>query len=93
MSIAVHIPNVLRNYSGSANNIELSASNVESALEELKQVHPELYVCICDETASVRQHIHLFVNSEFVQVRGGPGLRTPLKSGDVLSIWTAVSGG
>jgi molybdopterin synthase sulfur carrier subunit len=74
-------------------DIDLSASNVESALLELKQDHPALYVCVCDETGSVRRHIHLFVNAELVQVGGRPGLRTPLKSGDVLSIWTAVSGG
>jgi len=93
MSIAVRIPNLLRDYCGGVGNIELSAPDVESALQELKQVHSTLYDCVCDETGSVRRHIHLFVNSEFVEVRGRPGLQTPLKSGDVLSIWTAVSGG
>ncbi len=93
MSIAVRIPNLLRDYCNGIGSIDLSASNVESALLELKQNHPELYGCVCDETGSVRRHINLFVNSEFVPVRGQSGLLTPLESGDVLTIWTAVSGG
>lgn len=93
MTIAVNIPEAMRNYSGVAGEIRLSATTVLAALDALRDRYPALYGSICDETGAIRRHINLFVNSELVAKREGRCSQVDLSSGDVLTIWTAVSGG
>jgi sulfur-carrier protein len=93
MSIAIHIPSGLREYCHCPAEINLTAATVGAALEELQREYSSLYTCVCDETGSVRRHVNLFVNSDMVPVRHDSGLATPLRAGDVLTIWQAVSGG
>ena len=93
MLVSVEIPSTLREYSGDRSKIEVSASNVANALDELKSNHQSLYRCICDETGTVRPHINLFVNSDLISTRKPDGLAIQFQSDDVLTIWTAVSGG
>lgn len=92
MSVIVRMATTLQAYCG-LQEVCTTADSVEGALQQLKEIHPRLYSSICDETGSVRRHINLFVNSELVLVHGNGGLKTALRSGDVLTIWTAVSGG
>ncbi len=89
--IEVRIPRSLQDYASLTEDVVISARTVRAALAELARCYPSLYVGICDETGSVRRHIHLFVNSDFIHTRDG--LDTPLLPGDEFSIWTAVSGG
>lgn len=92
MTVTIQIPATLRAYCHDATaELMLSAATVRSALEQLEQSHPALYQSICDETGTVRRHVHLFVNNNLVHDR--EGLETPLAAGDVLSIMPAVSGG
>lgn len=93
MTIAVRIPETLRDYSGVAGEISLSAATVSAALDALREQFPPLYGCICDETGAVRRHINVFVNSELIAKQDCRLSRHDLNSGDVLTIWTAVSGG
>jgi molybdopterin converting factor small subunit len=93
MSIEVQISGALREYSGGCSEVFVSAPTVRGALAELKTNHRSLYIGVCDETGAVRRHVNLFVNSDLVCVRDQAGLDAPLKSGDVLTIWQAVSGG
>jgi molybdopterin converting factor small subunit len=91
VSVKVHVPAVLRERSGGATELVLSAASVRAALEQLQQSHAALYGSICDETGAVRRHINLFVNES--NVRHREGLDTALVPGDVLTILPAVSGG
>jgi len=92
MTVTIQIPVTLRAYChDDTAELILSAATVRAALEQLERTHPTLYQGICDETGSVRRHVHLFVNSDFISDR--QGLDTPLESGDVLAIMPAVSGG
>ena len=92
MSVTIHIPAMLRAYCQDATaELVVSASTVRGALEQLEQGHPKLYQSICDETGTVRTHIHLFINNTFARNR--EGLDTALQPGDILSIMPAVSGG
>lgn len=93
MSIAVHIPRGLREYCRCPEMINVTADSVVAALVQLQTVYPSLYASVCDETGSVRPHIHLFVNSDMVSVHDVGGLETPLRPGDELTVWQAVSGG
>lgn len=93
MTIAVHIPEALRDYSGVMGEICLSATTLSAALDALREHYPDLYGSICDETGAIRRHINLFVNSELIARQDCRCANFKLNSGDVLTIWTAVSGG
>jgi MoaD family protein len=90
-SVTIHVPAPLREYSGGASEIALSAPNVRAALESLERSHPSLYRNICDETGAVRRHVGVFVNKHHLRDR--EGLDTALAPGDVITILPAVSGG
>ena len=60
-------------------------------MDEVHENYPSLYTCICDETGTLRQHINLFVNNELLMER--EAFNAQLESGDVVSVFQAVSGG
>jgi sulfur-carrier protein len=91
MTIAIHIPAVLRACCGGASELSLSAPSVRVALEQIERSYPELYRSVCEETGAVRRHVNLFVNSSHIRDR--EGLDTALAPGDVITILPAVSGG
>jgi molybdopterin converting factor small subunit len=93
MATLVQIPSSLRDYSGCQSEIRVAGSTVAEILLALQREQPQLYLSICDETGRVRQHINLFVNSKWIPARQIGGLGVGLSSGDILTIWTAVSGG
>ena len=90
-TVLVHVPGLLRAYCAGAPKLELSAPSVRAVLDELEQRYPSLHRSICDETGAVRRHVNLFVNND--HIRDLQGLDTPLRSGDVIAILPAVSGG
>jgi molybdopterin synthase sulfur carrier subunit len=89
--IQIHVPAVLREHCAGVSVLQVPASSVRSALEEIEQRFPSLYRNICDETGAVRRHMNLFVNAS--NVRDGEGLDTALVPGDTVTILPAVSGG
>ncbi|MFN0051008.1 MAG: MoaD/ThiS family protein [Planctomycetales bacterium] len=91
MTTTFQVPRVLRQYGDGKDEFRLSGETVRDLLLELNRKHPQLYGCICNETGSVRQHINLFVNDDCLCKQ--TGLDTPLEPGDVVSVFTAVSGG
>ena len=90
-SIRVLDPGLLRADCGGASKLQLEASSVRVALEELERRYPLLHRNICDETGAVRRHVNLFVNTSHIRDRDG--LDTALASGDEVTILPAVSGG
>jgi molybdopterin converting factor small subunit len=91
VNITVYVPRQLRTYCEGSAELSISAPTVRAALEEIERRFPSLYGSICDETAAVRRHLNLFVNSS--HVRDLQGLDTALKSGDEIMVFQAVSGG
>ena len=91
VSITMRIPRELRDLCEGSSTLDLSASSVWDALDELERRHPSVHRSICDETGRLRRHINVFVNSSLVRER--QGLEAVLKSGDVITILPAVSGG
>jgi molybdopterin converting factor small subunit len=90
-AVTVQVPPPLRACSGGARDLPVRADSVRAALAAIERSHPALYRSVCDETGTVRRHVNLFVNTSHVRDR--EGLDTPLRSGDVLLILPAVSGG
>lgn len=91
MSITFQIPRILRRYCAEKEVLQLHGSNVRELLKDLEHHYPALYGCICNETGAIRQHINLFVNHDLIRFL--QGLETPLATGDVVSVFQAVSGG
>ena len=90
-TVTIHVLGQLRTYCAGAAQLSISAPTVRAALEELERSQSALYRNICDETGAVRRHLNVFVNSD--NVRDLDGIDTTLRSGDVVTILPAVSGG
>lgn len=91
--IELRIPETLRHHSGCFAGLIVSAETIPEALDCLAFRQPNLYQSICDETGAVRKHIHVFINHDFIDLKANPTPNRLLKDGDVMTIWTAVSGG
>jgi len=89
--VTVEIPSALRPCCDGQTQICVDASTVRAVLDQLEADYPELHRSVCNETGAVRRHMNLFVNSELLPEN--PGLDLSLDDGDVVHIFTAVSGG
>jgi molybdopterin synthase sulfur carrier subunit len=90
-TITIHVPAPLRTYCGGVAELSIPAHTVRSALESLERSQAALYRNICDETGTLRRHLNVFVNAD--NVRDLDGVDTSLRTGDVVTILPAVSGG
>jgi molybdopterin converting factor small subunit len=90
-TVTLHVLGQLRTYCDGADQLAISAPTVRAALDDLERSQFALYRNICDETGAVRRHLNVFVNAD--NVRDLDGINTSLRSGDVLTILPAVSGG
>jgi molybdopterin synthase sulfur carrier subunit len=90
-TITLHVPGPLRAYCAGAAQLSMTAHTVRAALENLERSQSALYRNVCDETGKLRRHLNVFVNSD--NVRDLDGVDTTLRSGDVVTILPAVSGG
>jgi molybdopterin synthase sulfur carrier subunit len=90
-AVTLHVLGSLRTYCGGAETLAIVAPTVRAALADLERDQAALYRNVCDETGTVRRHLNVFVNAD--NVRDLDGVDTRLKSGDVLTILPAVSGG
>jgi sulfur-carrier protein len=90
-NVVIHVPGMLRQYCGGAVQIPLAASTVQRALDYLEREELALYRNVCDETGRVRRHLNVFVNAD--NTKDLNGVDTGLRSGDVVTILPAVSGG
>lgn len=91
METRIQIPRVLQTYSARKSELRMRGETVRQVLDEVKRNYPELYLCICDETDTVRKHINLFLNNDVLNDRAKLDQR--LAAGDVISVFQAVSGG
>ena len=89
--VILYLPEPLRTYGGGDAELPIAARTVQAVLDDLEHTRPALYRNVCDETGAVRRHLNIFVNAD--NVRDLAGLDTALKSGDVITIVPAVSGG
>lgn len=89
--VAVSIPSILRPLCAGRAELRIAARDVRALLEELRRLYPEIHRHLCDERGEPRPHINVFVNED--HVRELAGLDTGLKSGDLVTILPAVSGG
>ncbi len=90
MSVQIHIPTPLRQYTQNQAVVEVSGATVHALLEDLGQKYPGLSARLF-ENGALRRFINVYVNDE--DVRYLDNLATPVKAGDEVSIIPAVAGG
>jgi molybdopterin synthase sulfur carrier subunit len=91
MQAIIRIPTPLRNLTGNAAEVSVSAGTVGEALSALESRHAGVKARICDAQGNVRRFVNVFVNDE--DIRFLNNLDTPIKDGDSLSIIPAIAGG
>ncbi|MDR0360790.1 MAG: MoaD/ThiS family protein [bacterium] len=85
------IPGPLRSLSGGSPTVDVQASNLRGAIDELDRLHPGFKGRLLDDSGQPRQFVNLFVNDE--DVRLGKGLDAQVTDGDEIAIVPAVAGG
>jgi len=90
-TITVRLPRMLSGFTGGHLELELEADTLAAALHTLTTRYPALAVHLFDETGRLRGHVLCFHNDD--NTRWLPSLERPVKSGDVLTIMQAVTGG
>jgi molybdopterin synthase sulfur carrier subunit len=85
------IPGPLRNLSGGESTVDVDATDLRSAIDELDSIHPGFKGRLLDDEGRPRQFVNLFLNDE--DIRMGRGLDSPVSESDEIAIVPAVAGG
>ena len=91
MSVTVRIPGPLRKLSNGADKVEVEGSDLGGLVAALEAEFPGMKERLVDENGELRYFVNLYLNNE--DVRFLDGLKTPVSSGDEVSIVPAVAGG
>ena len=86
--ISVLIPSQLHAYSGGVSRVEAEGASIAEALDHLDRRFPGIRFRIIDEQDRIRPHMRLFVGRDAAR-----DIRAPLRNGDELLIFGALSGG
>jgi molybdopterin/thiamine biosynthesis adenylyltransferase/rhodanese-related sulfurtransferase/molybdopterin converting factor small subunit len=91
MSVTIHIPTALRQFTGGSSRIDVAASTAGEALERLTSLHSELRRHLYDDKNTLRSFVNIYVNDEDVRHRAGS--ETPVRDGDTVMIVPSIAGG
>ncbi len=91
MSVTIRIPTPLRKLTNELDVVSGDGGTLIACINSLEEQYPGLKERLCDEAGELRRFVNVYVNGE--DVRFQPGLETPLKAGDEVSIVPAVAGG
>ncbi len=86
--ISVLIPSQLQSYTEGLARLEAAGGTVDDVLSDLDRRYPGLRFRVIDEQDRVRKHMRVFANGAPVA-----DLATPLRDGDEVLIFGALSGG
>ena len=91
MGVNVRIPGPLRRVTNGAQQVQVEAANVQETINALESKFPGIKERLCDENGDLRYFVNIYLNGE--DVRFLQGVKTPISSGDEVSIVPAVAGG
>jgi adenylyltransferase/sulfurtransferase len=90
--MTIFIPTPLRPYAGGNSTLEVSATTIAGALDELTAAHPELRKHLFNAEGHLRAFVNIYLNDE--DVRYLPAKEaTQVSSADTLSIIPSIAGG
>jgi sulfur-carrier protein len=90
MATRIEIPTPMRELTGGLRHVEVTATDVKSALDDLIRQYPGIGPKLFDQ-GKLRQYINIFVNDE--DIRFLDELNTPVKDGETVALIPAVAGG
>ena len=91
MAAKVRIPTPLRKLTNNEELVEVSASTIVDAINELQARFPGIKERLLDDTGAVRRFVNVYVNEE--DIRFLQNQQTQVKDGDEISIIPAIAGG
>jgi adenylyltransferase/sulfurtransferase len=89
--VSIRLPSLLRHFASGRGEVPIEAGTVEEALDQLVRLHPDLRERILASDGRVRSAVRVFLNARDVRDLDEPS--RSLRSGDVLMIVPAISGG
>ncbi len=89
--VTIRIPNVLQHHTDGRRDIEVEASTVGAAIEELFIQFPTLRESLIPASGNLFEAANLFLDDEDVGPAGG--LEASISDGDRLTILPAMAGG
>jgi molybdopterin converting factor small subunit len=87
----VRVPTPLRPYTEGQGQLNVEASTVGEALDELTAQFPSLRPHLYNDAGDLRPYVNLFVNDE--DVRTLEGEQTAIQDSDTLMILPSIAGG
>jgi adenylyltransferase/sulfurtransferase len=90
--MTIFIPTPLRGFTGGKDAVEVTASTVREALDQLTGTHAELRKHLFSAEGKLRAFVNLYLNDEDVRYLPA-GEATEVKPGDTLSIIPSIAGG
>lgn len=91
MAVEVQIPVALARYAENQETLSLDGNSVGEALNNLTRKFPPLRTHLFNDKGELRQFVNIYVNDN--DIRHGDQMKTPLSSGDVLTIVPSIAGG
>lgn len=91
MSVAVHLPTVLRSHAGGAKTVSADGATVGDVLRALATEYPGLSGQVINHDGTLHKFVNVYLNDD--DVRYLSLLETPVSDADELSILPAVAGG
>lgn len=89
--IKVRIPTPLRKLTGGQGEVTAQGENIAALINTLEKEYPGIKERLCDEEGALRRFVNIYINEE--DIRFHQGIRTPLQTGDEVSIVPAIAGG
>jgi adenylyltransferase/sulfurtransferase len=90
--MTIFIPTPLRPYAGGNGTLEVNATTVGGALEELTTAHPELRKHLFNAEGNLRAFVNVYLNDD--DVRYLPAKEaTEVSTADTLTIVPSIAGG
>ncbi len=91
MTAKVRIPTPLRKLTNNEELVEVKATTIGDAINELQSRYPGIKERLLDDAGTVRRFVNVYVNEE--DIRFLQNQQTMLKDGDEVSIIPAIAGG
>ena len=91
MPVTIAIPTALRQFVDGQPKVDVEATTVGEALEQLASLYAELRRHLYDERNTLRTFVNVYLNDEDIRHHSGPS--TAVKNGDLLMIVPSIAGG
>ncbi|MCH8090450.1 MAG: MoaD/ThiS family protein [Chloroflexi bacterium] len=91
MSVSLKIPTPLRRMTNGESTVDVDGTNLIECIDSLDAQYPGIKERLVSDNGELHRFVNIYVNGE--DIRFIDGIKTPIKTGDEVSIVPAVAGG